>query len=104
MLLKILGMGFIFSEDAYLKEYFNILDFIIVTSSYSIFLDSGDSEEGGLSLNSLRTFRVLRPLKSISSIKGLKILMNAVLSALPRLQDTMVILMFFFIIMAIAGT
>jgi hypothetical protein len=85
MLLKILGMGFIFSEDAYLKEYFNILDFIIVASSYSIFLDTGNGEEGGLSLNSLRTFRVLRPLKSISSIKGLKILMNAVLSALPLL-------------------
>jgi hypothetical protein len=84
MLLKILGMGFYFGEGAYIKEYFNILDFVIVTSSYSIFLPSTE-EEGGLSLNSLRTFRVLRPLKSISSIKGLKILMNAVISALPRL-------------------
>jgi hypothetical protein len=85
MLLKILGMGFYFGEGAYIKEYFNILDFIIVTSSYSIFLPSDDNGEGGSSLNSLRTFRVLRPLKSISSIKGLKILMNAVISALPRL-------------------
>jgi hypothetical protein len=30
--------------------------------------------------------------------------MNAVISALPRLQDTLIILMFFFIIMAIGGT
>jgi|APSaa5957512535_1039671.scaffolds.fasta_scaffold25783_1 hypothetical protein len=33
MILKILGMGFIFGEGVYLKDSFNILDFIIVMSS-----------------------------------------------------------------------
>ena len=46
----------------------------------------------------------MRPLKTISSVKGLKVIITAVISALPLLQDTMLILMFFFIIFAIAGT
>jgi hypothetical protein len=47
---------------------------------------------------------VLRPLKSISSVKGLKVLIVAVISALPMLKDTLLILMFFFIIFSIAST
>lgn len=34
MVLKILGMGFIFNKGAYLRDYFNILDFFIVVSAY----------------------------------------------------------------------
>ena len=34
MVLKILGMGLIFGEHAYLKNSWNILDFVIVISGY----------------------------------------------------------------------
>ena len=34
MVLKILGMGFLFNKGAYLRDYFNLLDFFIVTSAY----------------------------------------------------------------------
>lgn len=34
MVLKILGLGFIFGEKAYLKNSWNILDFVIVLSGY----------------------------------------------------------------------
>ena len=33
MILKILGLGFLFNEGAYLKNSWNILDFVIVTSA-----------------------------------------------------------------------
>ena len=70
MVLKIIGMGFIFGEEAYLKESFNILDFIIVMSSLAALGDEppkpgADEEEAGFSMASLRAFRVLRPLKTI---------------------------------------
>jgi hypothetical protein len=35
MSFKILGMGFLFKENAYLKDSWNILDFFIVMTSYS---------------------------------------------------------------------
>jgi len=34
MCLKIIGKGFIFGKNAYLKDHFNILDFIIVVTSW----------------------------------------------------------------------
>lgn len=34
MLLKIMGMGFIMSKGSYLRDTWNILDFVIVITSY----------------------------------------------------------------------
>jgi hypothetical protein len=33
MILKILGMSFIFAEEAYIKDAWNVLDFLIVMTS-----------------------------------------------------------------------
>jgi hypothetical protein len=46
---------------------------------------------------------VLRPLRAITSIEGLKILVSSVLTALPLLKDTVIVLLFFFLIFAIGG-
>lgn len=111
MVLKIVGLGFIFGKGAYLRDSWNILDFIIVGSAYLTIVndlfadpDAPPAEEEGLSLNSLRAFRVLRPLRAITSIKGLRVLVLAVLSAMPLLKDTLLVLIFFFLIFAIAAT
>jgi hypothetical protein len=99
----------IFNEGAYLRDSFNVLDFVIVGSAYLTIAQSSQTstgkngKEGGLSLNSLRAFRVLRPLRSITAIKGLKILVQAVLASLPLLQDTIIVLVFFLLVWAIAG-
>ena len=45
----------------------------------------------------------MRPLRTISSIKGLKVLMTALISAIPLLGDTLTILFGFFLTFAIAG-
>jgi len=47
---------------------------------------------------------VLRPLRAITSIKGLRILVLSVIKAMPLLKDTLVVLLFFFLIFAIAST
>jgi len=99
-LLKILGLGFLFNEGAYLRDGWNILDFTIVSSSMlPIFLGSNT----GFSLNSLRSLRVLRPLRTISTVKSLKVLLNTLFSSLPYLLNTLIILLFFFIIFAVGG-
>ena len=41
MVLKILGMGLIFNKGAYLRDYFNMLDFFIVVSAYLSMMQSG---------------------------------------------------------------
>lgn len=104
-------MGFIFGKTAYLKDSFNILDFIIVLSSLAALGDepppatsAAGEEDPGFSMASLRAFRVLRPLRTVSSVKGLKVLMVALISALPLLGDTLTILGGFFLTFSIAGS
>ena len=109
MILKILGLGLILGENAYLTDSWNILDFVIVLSSYPPYfsnaeavVEGGDSG-GGLDLSGLRAFRVMRPLRTISSVRGLKVLMQALFAAMPLLIDTLIILMGFFLVFSIAG-
>lgn len=64
MCMKILGYGFIFNKGAYLRDAWNVLDFVIVISGYISMILSG----GGVNLSVLRSFRVIRPLRTISSI------------------------------------
>ena len=70
MALKIIGYGFLFNKGAYLRDTWNILDFIIVVSGYISLILSG----GGVNLSVLRSFRVIRPLRTISSIEGLRVI------------------------------
>lgn len=110
MVIKILSLGLVFNEGAYLRDAFNILDCTIVLSAYLTIIQeaaaAGDELGGkkkGVSLNALRAFRVLRPLRSITAIRGLRILVQSLLAALPLLKDTIIVLVFFLLIFAIAG-
>ena len=99
ILLKTFAMGFVLNEGAYLRDSWNIMDFIIVLFGYLSYLNV----TAGIDLKSLRTFRVLRPLRTISAVEGLRMLIEALVSSLPLLMDIIVILMFYFLILAIAG-
>jgi len=107
MVLKILGLGFIFGKTAYLKDSWNILDFVVVvTSLMSVGGEdpaAATEEESAFNVSGFRAFRVMRPLRTISSIKGLKVLMSALIAAIPLLGDTLTILFGFFLTFAIAG-
>lgn len=98
MVVKIVSLGFILNKGSYLRDAWNILDFVIIASGYlGMFLGSG----GNLSV--LRSFRVIRPLRTISSIQGLRVIVASLMNAVPLLRDSLLVLMFFFLIFAIAG-
>ena len=46
---------------------------------------------------------MLRPLKAVTTIRGLKLLVSSALTAVEDLKNTVMVLMFFFIIFAIGG-
>ena len=99
MMLKIFGLGFVMKRNSYLRDSWNVLDFIIVVTAYIPLLVSSQSVD----LTALRSFRVLRPLKTISRIKELKVIIQSLVRALPLLRDTIFILVFLFMVFAIAG-
>ena len=98
MFLRVFALGFIIGPGAYLKSYWNVLDFICVATAYLEIVGGG-----GTSLAALRAFRVLRPLRFVNNIEGLKVVVSAIMAAIPVLQDTIIVLFFFFLIFAIGG-
>lgn len=77
MILKILAMGLIACENSYLRDYWNLLDILVVITGWIGLFSSGE----GISV--IRTFRLLRPLRSINSIPELKLLVNTLFNSIP---------------------
>ena len=63
--MKILTQGLISHKNAYLRDGWNIVDFIIVLSSIFEIVISLLENDNIPEFNYLRTFRVIRPLRSV---------------------------------------
>jgi len=69
MVIKVISFGFAFNgPDSYLKDPWNILDFLIVTLSLIAFTFGNDANIFKI----FRTIRALRPLKVITKNEGFK--------------------------------
>ena len=99
MIIKILAYGFIFEKNAYLRNSWNVLDFITVMVSILNLANIGP----GSSLRALRTLRVLRPLRMVNRLPELKIVVDALLLSFPSVADVAVLCTLFFIIFASFG-
>lgn len=97
-ILKILALGLFFSKNAYFKDGWNILDFIVLVAFY---LSYSNTQTINLSL--FRLLRLLRPLKTASQFMELRIILYALFSSLPLLFISFAILNFFYIVYSIAG-
>lgn len=64
MVIKTIAKGFILNKYTYLRNPWNWLDFVVITSGYATIGVEGANLAG------LRTFRVLRALKTISILPG----------------------------------
>lgn len=96
--LKISSYGFVFNKNSYLRDWWNVLDFVIV---FTAWLDTlGNS---GFKLSALRSIRVLRPLRSISSISGMRALFLALINSIKPLLSALVVLFFFTFVFAIGA-
>jgi hypothetical protein len=89
MVLKVVGMGFFLKPGAYLRDGWNVLDFLVVVL--------GLVASSGLIGNytSIRTVRVLRPLRTLTAVEGLRKLVVTLMSALPMLGNVLLLCGFF---------
>ena len=69
-MLKIIAMGFIMHEGAYLRSGWNVLDFSIVLIGLITLLFE---EYIKVDVKALRAFRVLRPLRLVSGVPSLQV-------------------------------
>ena len=101
MVIKVIVYGFMLNgKDAYMKNGWNIMDFIIVTFSLiSIAFSDIDLEV----FKALRIMRVLRPLRMISRNPGLKICIQSLINALPDIGNVLIVSLLFILLFAILG-
>jgi len=127
LVIKVVAMGFLFNNPflrekgltAYIRNPWNMLDFIVVVASVIDLLvtinskgvdiseiDSAERAQMASSLQSLkalRALRALRPLRMISRNQGIKLIVNALLSSLPSMTNVTIVCCLFLLIFAIMG-
>nr|XP_040580398.1 sodium channel protein 60E-like [Lepeophtheirus salmonis] len=97
MLLKWIAFGL----WKYFTSMWTCLDFIIVL--VSILSLAIDGSANLTSLRSLRTLRALRPLRAISRWQGMKIVVNALMYAIPSIFNVLLVCLVFWLIFSIMG-
>lgn len=80
----------------YFPSGWNILDFVIVVSSFLSLFQMGN-------MTSIRIIRILRPLRTVSRIRSLRVLINTVFSSLGQLSNVLFLMLFLFTILGIVG-
>lgn len=96
LILKVITNGLLLNgKDSYLRNGWNVLDFIIVFFSI-VSLFFSDVNLGIFKI--LRLLRVLRPIRVISKNEGLKVSVMALISSIPPLGNVAIICFLAFII------
>uniref|UniRef100_A0A8C1Z4Q4 Sodium channel protein n=1 Tax=Cyprinus carpio TaxID=7962 RepID=A0A8C1Z4Q4_CYPCA len=99
MLLKWVAYGFV----KYFTNAWCWLDFFIVdVSIISLIANAlGYSELGPI--KSLRTLRALRPLRALSRFEGMRVVVNALVGAIPSIMNVLLVCLIFWLIFSIMG-
>ncbi|XP_056878956.1 voltage-dependent L-type calcium channel subunit alpha-1C isoform X24 [Takifugu flavidus] len=111
--LKVIAYGLLFHPNAYLRNGWNLLDFIIVVVGlFSAILEQATKGDGatpiggkaaGFDVKALRAFRVLRPLRLVSGVPSLQVVLNSIIKAMVPLLHIALLVLFVIIIYAIIG-
>uniref|UniRef100_H3ATC4 Voltage-dependent P/Q-type calcium channel subunit alpha n=1 Tax=Latimeria chalumnae TaxID=7897 RepID=H3ATC4_LATCH len=95
--IKIIALGFAFHKGSYLRNGWNVMDFVVVLTG--ILATVGTNFD----LRTLRAVRVLRPLKLVSGIPSLQVVLKSIMKAMIPLLQIGLLLFFAILIFAIIG-
>jgi len=98
LLTKVLAYGFIRNREAYLRDAWCQLDFVVVTLAWAPILFPS---MGNYSV--IRSFRALRPLRALKRMPGMPKLVGCVLKSIPKLSNVAALCSFCFLVFGIVG-
>ncbi|KAM4534343.1 sodium channel protein type 3 subunit alpha-like isoform 1-T1 [Odontesthes bonariensis] len=99
MLLKWLAYGF----KKYFTNYWCWLDFFIVDVSLVSLAANMLGYSDFAAIKSLRTLRALRPLRALSRFEGMRVVVNALIGAIPSIMNVLLVCLIFWLIFSIMG-
>jgi hypothetical protein len=103
--IKIIVCGFYWGgEKTYLKDAWNILDFIIVCFSFLTWILEAIAGDTNISfIRGFRALRALRPLRVVSKNEGIKTVVNSLILSIPALMNVLLIVLLFLMVFGILG-
>ncbi|KAM9820031.1 LOW QUALITY PROTEIN: sodium channel protein type 2 subunit alpha-like [Neosynchiropus ocellatus] len=99
MLLKWVAYGFV----KYFTNAWCWLDFLIVDVSLVSLIANALGYSELSAIKSLRTLRALRPLRALSRFEGMRVVVNALLGAIPSIMNVLLVCLIFWLIFSIMG-
>lgn len=106
MVLKIVDLGVILHPGSYLREFWNIMDAVVVICAMVSFAFdmtgiAGSAGQNLSTIKSLRVLRVLRPLKTIKRVPKLKAVFDCVVNSLKNVINILIVYILFQFIFAV---
>nr|XP_021331853.1 voltage-dependent N-type calcium channel subunit alpha-1B isoform X8 [Danio rerio] len=95
--IKIIALGFAFHKGSYLRNGWNVMDFVVVLTGILTIVGPD------FDLRTLRAVRVLRPLKLVSGIPSLQVVLKSIMKAMVPLLQIGLLLFFAILMFAIIG-
>ncbi|XP_071758265.1 sodium channel protein type 3 subunit alpha-like [Centroberyx gerrardi] len=99
MFLKWIAYGF----KKYFTNYWCWLDFLIVDVSLISLIANSLGYSDFAAIKSLRTLRALRPLRALSRFEGMRVVVNALIGAIPSIMNVLLVCLIFWLIFSIMG-
>ncbi|KAK3252569.1 hypothetical protein CYMTET_38138 [Cymbomonas tetramitiformis] len=99
LIIKAVALGFLLDQGAYLRDAWNVMDFLVVVSAIlerTNFVDTSF-------LVVLRVMRILRPLRFVQRFPELQTLVETLFSSLAMLGQVIIITIFFLVIFGVLG-
>ena len=99
LVMKTIAMGFIVNQYSYMRDGWNVLDFLIVVFSVIGYI----IEEGndGSSFELFKLLRVLRSLRMISKSEGLKLSVLSLIYSMPGILNVTIVSLLFLMLIGI---
>uniref|UniRef100_A0A7N6BGV2 Voltage-dependent N-type calcium channel subunit alpha n=1 Tax=Anabas testudineus TaxID=64144 RepID=A0A7N6BGV2_ANATE len=95
--IKIIALGFAFHKGSYLRNGWNVMDFVVVLTGILATVGAD------FDLRTLRAVRVLRPLKLVSGMPSLQVVLKSIMKAMVPLLQIGLLLFFAILMFAIIG-
>eukprot|EP00762_Andalucia_godoyi_P008681 ANDGO_00428.mRNA.1 Muscle calcium channel subunit alpha-1 len=100
MVIKVVAMGFVFHEKAYLRDNWNKLDFVVVIVSLA---SSAQASEGLQVVKVLRILRILRPLRLVGKAAGMRVVVDTLVRSVPPILSVFLIFLILLTVFGILG-
>ena len=99
-MIKSISLGFFMSKGSYLRDWWNVIDFLIVVISII------DFSVSSISIKYIKVFRLLRtlrPLRFISHNLSMKVIVKALLESIVAIINVVIVCMIIWLMFAILG-